>query len=161
LLLSHMPLPVTCLRALSLSLVPRRHRYGAQAWLQQNAALATMHASVAARAAAAAKAAEGANLKRKVEQEKGAPRLAQLGQAYAKSLDENQQLATAIALLGSDVKRLRGEAEARGLVQTEAAEAAAAAAALEKATKGRGLGGGTTAEDVDLFAGGEVTGMAD
>ena len=53
------------------------------------------------------------------------------------------------------MKRLRAEAEAKGFVPSAEAELAAAVA------KGSGANGGTTTDDVDLYAGGEVTGMED
>ena len=48
--------------------MPPLARFGPQAWLQQNGALGSMRSSVAADAAAAARAAEDANLKRKLAQ---------------------------------------------------------------------------------------------
>ena len=74
-------------------------RFGPQAWLQQNTSLGVLKASAEADAARAASQAEAANLKRKALQERAAPRMFQLRQQYAKSVEENQQLFTACALL--------------------------------------------------------------
>lgn len=136
-------------------------QFGSQAFLQQNSALATLANGLGAQAAAAASGAEQANLKRKVAQEEAAPRLRQLAHSYATKLDDNQQLSYAVALLGADVERLRAAAEQQGLVKTLAQEAEEARAADPSQARGSGFGGGTLASEVNLFAGGEVTGMED
>jgi len=134
-------------------------QYGPQAFLQQNSALSAMAQQLGTQAHAASSGAEQANLKRKVAQEEIAPRLRQLTNNYATKLDDNQQLSYAVALLGEDVKRLRSAAEQQGLVKTLAQEAEEAKAADPSQARGSGKGGGTLASEVDLYTGGEVTGM--
>jgi len=54
---------------------------------------------------------------------------------------------------------LRSAAEQQGLVKTLAQEAEEAKAANPSQARGSGKGGGTLASEVDLYTGGEVTGM--
>ena len=78
-------------------------------------------------------------------------------------MDENQQLETARALLNHDIKRLRAAAAAQhvpGFSPADGSDISGGAQQEGSDDKGGGRGGvGATADDVDLFAGGEVTGM--
>ena len=107
-------------------------QYGPQAWLQQNSALKSMRDVMVAKAEAARSATEEVNVKRKVRQLQAAPRLAQLMQAYTTSLDENQQLDVACALLEGDIKRLRGATQDRSLAEDESAPSSTAGGAAEE-----------------------------
>jgi len=90
-------------------------KYGPQAWLQQNKALDQFKSTMELEAEQAGQRASDANVKRKRAQEAGGPRIAQLSYEYQKASHENLQLATAVALLKKDTKRLKAMAVEQGL----------------------------------------------
>ena len=66
-----------------------------------------MRDAAGAAARAEAEADEALNLKRKLAQQAAAPEITRLAADYAETIDKNQQIESACALLRVDVKRLK------------------------------------------------------